>query len=136
MTQASPGAGLEEVRSFQRLFVLELLGSAVVLAGLVNLFTGALHTYFTGQPSEAAAAWWWVKLYGVLLILALVVIGALLCRQGVVEVTGLTLMLPVAVAPEKPQAAILTHAAYQPALYGHQLFNRLDSDFRERFKNA
>jgi hypothetical protein len=136
MTQAPLGAGLEEVRSFQQLFVLELLASAVVLAGLVNLFSGALHTYLTAQPAEAAATWWWVELYGGLLVLALLVIGVVLWRQRVVEVTGFTLMLPVQVSPDKPRAAIISHAAYQPALYGHQFFGRPGQDFRACFKDA
>jgi len=134
MNQPFPGGGLEEVRSFRRLFLLELLFSAIVLGILVGLFSGALHTYLTAGPCQVAAAWKWLKIYGGLLALALLIIVAILLRQRVVEVTGLTMLLPVQVEPQQPRAAILSHPVYQPASYGNQLFGRAGREFRARFK--
>jgi hypothetical protein len=136
MSSTPTGTGLEEVRSFHRLLVLELVFAGIIVAGLVNLCASAFYNYLTATGCERDTALWWTKFFAALLLLAVGIFLIVLHKQRVVEVTGLTLMLPVHVPPDHPRAAILSHPHYQPALYAHRFFARPGPDFRREFKDA
>ncbi len=132
MTDYRAGESLEKYLENRR-FWLEVVLGAVLLGCLVNLFASAIWEDLHAAWPEGLWGIGWTALLGVAL---LSIIGAILCyllRRDLSETSGLTLVLPLAVANDRTTSEILHHSRYFPARYGRERWKHVDKKLPQQF---
>ncbi len=117
MTDYRAGESLEKYLENRR-FWLEVVLGAVILGCLVNIFAGAVWEDLHAAWPEGLWGIGWTALLGGALLGIIGAILSYLLRRDLSEASGLTLVLPLAVAEDKSSSEILHHSRYFPANYG------------------
>lgn len=108
MTDYRSGESLEKYLENRR-FWLEVVLGAVILGCPVNLFASAVWEDLHDIWPEGLFGSSWIAIGGGALLVIVVAILSYLLRRDLSETSGLTLVLPLAVAKDKSSSEMLNH---------------------------
>lgn len=135
MSSTELGSSLATIRRRRR-FILELIGSAVVMGFLINAFTTCLFCYL--DPRCANPTYWgtWAAMCGLILLVFTMIVGGYLLSRKETEESGLSVMLGFDVDQSACTVAIIGPSDYPPVRHAQTLFAAVKGEMEQPFAKA